>query len=129
MLVYFWIAHYSDGTSLPQFDPITYEENKFSQIDQEKLVKVGLYPFSEEFARLLREHGHSVESRDLPIIEVDIFPPRRLILYRTVKKTVSLESNVSEEEILYCIGYQITKNNTNFKSIIEVTSDGKITMR
>jgi hypothetical protein len=45
-LVYFWIAEYNDGTALPQFDPETGLDNKFSEVQHDKLVRFGWYPFS-----------------------------------------------------------------------------------
>ena len=45
MLKYFWIAEYKDS-ALPQFDPETGKENLFKEIDQSKLIRFGLYPFS-----------------------------------------------------------------------------------
>jgi len=47
MLKYFWIAEYKDS-ALPQFDPETGKENLFKEIDQSKLIRFGLYPFSME---------------------------------------------------------------------------------
>ena len=50
-LVYFWIAEYTDGSALPQFDPETGKENKFSEVDQQKLKRFGWYPFSAKLAK------------------------------------------------------------------------------
>lgn len=50
-LKYFWIAEYNDKTALPQFDPETGNENLFKDIDQSKLIRFGLYPFSKELSR------------------------------------------------------------------------------
>lgn len=49
-LVYMWVAEYSDGSALPQFDPDTGEENRFALVDHSKLVRFGWYPFSVEMA-------------------------------------------------------------------------------
>lgn len=46
MIKYFWIAEYKNGFALPQFDPNTGKENLFKEIDQSKLIRFGLYPFS-----------------------------------------------------------------------------------
>lgn len=50
-LKYFWIAEYSDKTAFPQFDPETGNENLFKDIDQSRLVRFGLYPFSDELSK------------------------------------------------------------------------------
>lgn len=47
-LVFFWIAFYKDGTCLPQFDIETGKENAFVDIDQTKLDKFGLFPFTSD---------------------------------------------------------------------------------
>jgi hypothetical protein len=49
-LVYFWLAFYKDGTCFPQFDFETGKENKFADIDQEKLDKFGVFPFNAPLA-------------------------------------------------------------------------------
>lgn len=54
--VYFWIAEYSNGRALPQFDP-SGEENKFSMVQRNLLVKFGWYPFSLGLAEKI--HGKS----------------------------------------------------------------------
>jgi len=50
-LVYFWIAEYTDGSALPQFDPETGKENRFSEVDQQNLLRFGWYPFSLKLAQ------------------------------------------------------------------------------
>lgn len=49
-LVYMWVAEYSDGSCLPQFDPETGKANRFAEIDQSKLCRFGWYPFSAKMA-------------------------------------------------------------------------------
>jgi predicted RNA-binding Zn-ribbon protein involved in translation (DUF1610 family) len=49
-LVYFWVAFYKDGTCLLQFDVKTGKGNSFVDIDQNKLDKFGLFPFTTELA-------------------------------------------------------------------------------
>ena len=94
-LVYFWIAHYSDGTSLPQFNPIDYHEYSFNDIEQDKLVKFGLYPFSKDLAMGVRKTGQSVVSIPiLPIYEVNLNDDKRIIHYRDVF--------ISQEEYHFC---------------------------
>ena len=49
-LTHFWIAEYNDGMAVPQFDPEDGHENKFTSLDQGKMVAFGIYPFSRDFA-------------------------------------------------------------------------------
>jgi len=84
-LVYHWIAQYSDGMSLPQYDPNTFRENAFGDIDLNKVIKFGLYPFSKNLAIGVRRTGQSVVSVPiLPIYEVNLDKNKRLIHYRDV---------------------------------------------
>jgi hypothetical protein len=84
-LVYFWIAHYNDKTSLPQFDPYDYHENAFKDIQKDKLIKFGLYPFTKELADGIYGIGTAVISIPiLPKYEINIINNRRLIHYRDV---------------------------------------------
>jgi len=79
-LVYMWIAHYEDGTSLPQFDPVTLKENHYSDIDLDKLIKFGLYPIPLDLALNLRSLDIPVKAKpNLPKIEIDITKDKRLI--------------------------------------------------
>lgn len=94
-LVFMWIAHYDDNTSLPQFDPLTCRENKFSDIRQDKLVKFGLYPFGQSFARKLQDNGIAVVSLPfLPKYEINLDKYKRLIYHR--------ENFISNEQFRIC---------------------------
>jgi len=85
-LVYYWIAQYDDGTCLPQYNPITYLENRFSDIEQDKLIKFGLYPFDKELAEGITKKGIDpvVSIPFLPKYEINLDNDRRLIHYRDV---------------------------------------------
>ena len=66
-----WVAEYSDGSALPQFDPETGEENRFAEVDQSRLCKFGWYPFSAEMVARMsvvavptRNPYHVIELKD-----------------------------------------------------------------
>lgn len=79
--VYMWIAHYNDGTSLPQYDPYTLETHLFNEVQQDKLIKFGLYPFPADLAKKLREEKkfNARSNIFLPRYEVEITGNRRVI--------------------------------------------------
>ena len=79
--LWMWIAHYNDGTSLPQYDPYTLKTHLFDEVNQNKLIKFGLYPFPTTLARRLREEkGINVRSNIfLPKYEVNIDKNKRVI--------------------------------------------------
>lgn len=84
-LVYYWIAHYNDGTSYLQFNPLTYKENKFEGIDNNRLIKFGLYPFSKKLAEGVSKEGNkSVSIEFLPNFEINVDGGYRVIYYRDV---------------------------------------------
>ena len=74
-LVYMWIAHFSDGQSLPQFDLQTGEENRYSEIDDYlkkknvTLIKLGWYPLFDFVADKLTL-TQPFEVRALPFFEL-----------------------------------------------------------
>lgn len=79
-IVYMWIAHYNDGTSLPQFDPYTLKTHLFKEVNQTKLIKFGLYPIPPQLAQKLNEKGNFVRSNVfLPKYEVVIDGNKRVI--------------------------------------------------
>lgn len=81
-ICYFWIAHYADGTCLPQFDPQDYHTNKISDIDNSRLVKIGWYPLSSRAAEELNKRGiPAIANPFLPKVEVTIKKPKRFILF------------------------------------------------
>ena len=81
-ICYFWIAHYNDGTCLPQFDPYDFHPNKITDIDQSRLVKIGWYPLSISLAKALNDKGiPAISNPLLPKIEVDITKDKRYILF------------------------------------------------
>ena len=94
-LVFFWIATYNDNTALPQYDPNTLKPNKITNIDQNKLVKIGWYPFSIDFAEKLNKNNiPAVSNPLLPKYEVTIEKPKRFILYTL--------NYISQEEYHFC---------------------------
>lgn len=79
--LWMWIAHYNDGTSLPQYDPYNLDTHLFDEVEQDRLIKFGLYPFPSNLARRLREErGLNVRSNIfLPKFEVNIDENKRVI--------------------------------------------------
>ena len=77
--VFFWVAHYNDKTVLPQYDFESGTQNRFSDIDQSRLVGFGWYPFTAEFAEKLSALGLTVVPKDLPTYELQLIGSQRLI--------------------------------------------------
>ncbi len=80
--VYMWIAHYDDGTSLPQYDPYTLKKNTFNKVKKDKIIKFGWYPFPSNLANRLNEKNKKTKIKSnifLPKYEVDINENKRVI--------------------------------------------------
>lgn len=105
-LVYHWLARYTDGGQLPQFEGD--QEHLFSEVDQRRLASMTLVPCKEGL------HPHTVALGD----------GRRLILVRRnlIHVTGGVESG---RETIYLLGWQQTVNGSNIKSILYVYEDGR----
>lgn len=53
MIHFFWVAEYNNNTILPQFDLKTGKENLYSDIETNKLVKIGWHPFTAELSKMI----------------------------------------------------------------------------
>ena len=102
-LFFFWIAEFSDGTALSQFDPNTGKENKgdpewlSSEKNEEvsvtqrenfakkKVVRFGWYPFTFDFAQRVFKSTRilAVPSNKFAHV-IDIKPSEKLIAHRLV---------------------------------------------
>lgn len=105
-LVYMWIAEYEDGKALPQFDPHTGEENKFSLVNQNKLVRFGWFPFTFSLAKKIYQKTRLVviPSNNPPHI-IELKKDRKLIAKR--ENTIKLNpktGGISREETIYVLG-------------------------
>lgn len=58
-LSFFWIAEYNNENVFPQFDLKTGKENLYKDINFEKLIKFGWYPFSAELSRKVPESKYN----------------------------------------------------------------------
>ena len=120
-LVYFWIAEYTDGTALPQFDVETGKENKFGEVDHQRLKRFGWYPFSLKLAQKILETEKTVvvPTRN-PSYTVSLKEDDKLVACRT--STVSLhmrKEGVDYEETVYVLGVDGRKT-------VKINEAGKI---
>ena len=83
-IVYFYRCYYSDGSTQEQYSKERdYKGLKFTDINQDKLIKFGLYPFSQDLAEKVTKVG--TEARALPFLpeyEIEFDENKRLIYYR-----------------------------------------------
>jgi len=83
-LVYHHICYLNDGTTQEQYSrERNYKGLPFTDIKQDKLIKFGLYPFTQDLAIKVTKAGS--EARSLPFLpeyEIEFNKNKRLIYYR-----------------------------------------------
>ena len=120
-LVYFWIAEYTDGSALPQFDPETGRENKFSEIDQQMLCRFGWYPFTPKLAqKILETEGTVVVPTQNQSYAVAMEKGDRLVAYRTnTVKLHMMKGGVDHGGVVYVLGVEGRK-------LLHINEEGKV---
>ena len=85
-LRFMWIAHFKDGTSLPEFDPYLYEKNSMGEVfdREDDLIKFGIYPIPPKLANEINNKGLDtlVSIPFFPHYEVNLDKNKRLIFFR-----------------------------------------------
>ena len=120
-LVYFWIAEYTDGVCLPQFDPETGRENRFADIDTSKLRRFGWHPFSAEFAKRIYEAEAiiTVPSSNSSHM-VDLKSGDCLVAKRENRVAIGMhDGGVCRGETIYVLGVKGSK-------ILRIHEDGSV---
>ncbi len=107
-LVYFWISEYADGSALPQFDPETGRENRFSEVNQRKLRRFGWYPFSLNLAqKILATEKTAVIPTKNRSYAVTLERGDKLVAYRTnTIKLPTRKGGVDYAETVYVLGVE-----------------------
>jgi hypothetical protein len=82
--VLFWIAEYTDGSVLCQFDPTTGRESLFKNVDQTRLRSFGWYPVSRKLADLVKSSQLRVNPL-LHIYKISLSPGQHLIAHKQSK--------------------------------------------
>jgi hypothetical protein len=120
-LTYFWVAEYTDGTGLAQFDPETGKENLFKNVDLKRVKRFGWYPFTEEFAKkILEAEGLIVVPTNNPPYVVDLNDGDKLVVKRENILRYFMDSgDVANREIVYILGVE-------GKQILRIHEDGKV---
>ena len=120
-LVFFWVAEYTDGTALSQFDPETGKENLFKCVDLARVKRFGWYPFTEELAEKVFEvEGLIVVPSAFKPYVVDLNGGDKLIVKRENVLRYFMDSGeVAGREIVYVLGVE-------GKQILRIHEDGSV---
>ena len=100
-----WVEVYP-GNVVTQFDSNGVSRH-FDDIDQDSLIKIVMM------------HRDPYKNITIPLLE-----GMRLIHFYRVQKTLSPEGNTTTRYPV--VGYQVTKNNINFKVMMLLVDDGQI---
>lgn len=104
-LVFFWIAEYENGTALPQFNPNTGEENKFSLVDLPHVKRFGWYPFTHELsAKILKKTSTVTIPTDNPSYVVNLRKGDKLIAKRENTIKLNMKGGVINRKTVYVLG-------------------------
>jgi hypothetical protein len=120
-LVYFWIAEYTDGSALPQFDPETGRENRFKEVDHRKLCRFGWHPFSLELAqKILKAEKMVVVPTGNPSYTVSVKEEDKLVAHRTNAVKLQIQKGgVDHEETVYVLGVEGGK-------VLQINEEGQL---
>jgi len=75
---FYWVAEYADGSGLPQYDPVTGQENRYGDIDRSQLVAFHLRPFDAKLADLTGNFCNPF----LPVFSLKVNEGEELTHYR-----------------------------------------------
>lgn len=109
-LRFFWIAEYTDGTALPQFDPETGKENRFADVYQLRLKRFGWYPFTPKLAKKIFEAEDIivVSTKNKPYT-IEMRKGQRLVAYRTCSIKLHTQGGIERGETVYVLGVEVGK--------------------
>lgn len=146
-LAYEWIAKYSDGTELKQYDDEKGHVHHFGHIDQDKIVGFTLvsnYEPRTEIAIDLLDGIFSVNGRKIPYLKLgDTQIPlglliegrsvtsswgnkAKLIYLRHVKRDFKLGEGVMDVKIIYELGWEANVDGEQMKKTIHISDHGRI---
>jgi len=85
-LRFMWIAHFKDGTSIPEFDPYLFKVNSINEVlkEEDNLIKFGLYPIPSKLAKEINSRGidNVISIPFFPKYEINLSNHKRLIFFR-----------------------------------------------
>jgi hypothetical protein len=113
-LKYEWVAEYSDGTNLKQFDEESNTEYNFGDIDQERLVELKLVHKEKDITYSVNvQNGlfsiNGVVTREVEgkPLGIEVTSQVKPIMFRRVKRQINaLDPSQSRVVIMYFLGWK-----------------------
>jgi len=114
--MHIWTAIYSDGTTLQQFDEN--KENKFGDIDQEKLIA---FRIDKNDKHIIVDLKYGIFGINGNIFEIPNISYKdetyRLIYFRRVQQSMGTAPGAQDQSLSSFIGFQTTIENKNKKVV------------
>jgi len=132
-LRFFWVAFYEENIVFPQFDLETGKENLYKEIEQERVVKFGIFPISLKLGAKIQEHGvKNIPSVTLPSYVVHLTKGDELIYVRRNAIQVGMFTDGSskelQREIMYILGTKKRVGRGWRNSLIFVDESGNVVL-
>jgi hypothetical protein len=141
---YKWIAKYSDGSQLFQFDEINDEEHHFGNIDQDKIIEFILESTDKSHSVGVNLKNGLFFINDKPVTTVDADNSRvslglffgdknphsswgdkaKLIYFRHVRRDFHMATGTMTVSMTYELGYEVNIENKNYKFSIVFDENG-----
>jgi len=128
-----WLAQFSDGSQLKQFDDD--KENLFRAVldRQNDLVKFTLFHIEKSLCLTLDLKLGIIYINNIQMPQpellsnVDDRNRKRLIYFRRITKEITQTGNLLNTTVLYFLGFQYNdKTGKNFKKVIQIDEFGNI---
>ena len=101
-LKYFWIATYTNGTAISQFDPDTGEERQWSEVDESRVCRVTWAEFSRKLSKKVKLDTISVWRPKMHHVDFD--PNEKILICRRNHISFSFNMESKGDRIEYLIG-------------------------
>lgn len=107
-LKYFWIATYTNGTAISQFDPDTGEECQWKEVDESRVCRVTWAEFSRKLSKKIKLDTISVWRPKMRHVNFD--PNEKILICRRNHISFSPSIKTKGHKIEYLIGKPIGDN-------------------
>lgn len=101
-LKYFWIASYTNGTSISQFDPDNGEERQWKEVDKSRVCRVTWAEFSRKLSKKVKLDTISVMRPKMRHVDFD--PNDEILICRRNHISFSANIKIKGHKIEYLIG-------------------------
>jgi hypothetical protein len=121
-----WVARYSDGSELYQYDNDGFE-HKFSEIDHAKLDHFIIRSYDKEIKLDLRTGCFMLDS--IKKLNFGYLTEKKRLIYFRRNKIILGAAKLDEPKLIEYIGWQATIKGRNVKRIIGLTDTSELLLQ